>query len=791
MTEMRSPSLGGPIDDPKFQVCLRPGGTPTPGRALGLLEQFRADPPLRAEALWNGLAAVLRPLQAAAAYALPRDLNLVAQPGAAANVSLLYALVSGILMLFWYSPSVHEAHASLAASAPYSLGRIMQGLHRYSSDACMLFVFLHAIQVMAARAVTGARWLAWVTGILLLGLLWFDGWTGYWLAWDDSAARIAITSARWLDIIPIFAEPLSRTFLADATVTSLHFFLVFFIHMLIPLAMGVALWLHIARLNRSRFLTSGRAAAALGLFFVLLAIAAPAVPGPAATLSRDPATVRMDWFYMAPLVVMERVTPMTGWALASVLVSFALGLPWILARRRAAPVTVVEDRCNGCRQCVVDCPYAAITMNLRPDAPFVTATSSAAATAASTSASAAASATANSAPATTATSPVLRAAVFATENPVGEPDPLRRAVIDPALCVGCGICVGSCAPAAIDFRHLPVTAVRERMARWLTDSRLWVSHPSGGAPRSKAWAPPDALAFLCTHGAASSLAFDPANGISPELPGYRIVPVPCTGWVHPYLLRRAFKEGYSAVLVGGCSTMPIYREGVERTDERLDGDDAVPTGRVLRLRFDRADRASFLEEAEAFRKAHVTSTGATQPQREATGSERSRSDVPFAGARRWILAALLVVALAVGVVAPSEGVVAVPGAGASSLVVSFRLAGMPGHVAAHVADPELMPHMQGGVQASARDRVPVRLRVRVDGATVLENAYPAHGLFGDGASIAIERVPLTPGAHEVEVALGVTTDPSEWTHRATRTLEVTEGRRAAVLFDAVDGFQWH
>lgn len=783
MTQMVPEEPVRAIDDPAFAVCLRPGGFPAAGKDLGLLAQFRADPPLRAEWAWDALATVLRPLQRAASSVLPRDLDLVAQAGAAANVSLLYAIVSGVLMLLWYSPSVHEAHTSLASLPPYSLGRIMQGLHRYSSDACMLFVALHALQVLAARAASGARWLAWVTGILLLALLWFDGWTGYWLAWDDRAARIAVQSARWIDVVPIFAEPFSRTFLADATVTSLHFFLVFFVHMLIPLAMGVALWLHIARLNRSRFLTTGRAAFALGALFVLLAIAAPAAPGAAASLARTPATVPVDWFYLAPLVVLERVEPGPGWALVLAATAFVTALPWILARRRPAPVTVVPDRCNGCRQCVVDCPYAAITMNLRATPHRLPAAAAQAGGAAASG------------------SPLALVPAFPEERPLGAPDPHRVAVVDPALCVGCGICVGSCAPAAIDYRHLPVTAVRERMARWIGESRPWEAGTTGPRPARRVGLP-DALAFLCTHSAASSLAFDPVTGIAADLPGYRVVPVPCTGWVHPYLVRRAFKEGYTGVLIGGCSTMPLYREGVERTDERIEGEEAIPEGRVLRLRFDRADRPAFLGAAAEFRKsaarlpvADPGSGGTVRSSETVASADAGGGSRRGGGVRRLVVAALLVVSLGLLIVLPSDGRHAVPGAAEALLTVSFRLAGRPSTAAGAAAttgdSEDLMPHMRGGVAAPVRDRAPVRLRVAIDGAVVHERAYPPHGIFGDGASLAIERLALTPGTHRVAVALGETADPTEWTHREERAVTVGEGSRIAVLFDAVEGFRWH
>ncbi|MFN7138399.1 MAG: cytochrome b N-terminal domain-containing protein, partial [Limisphaerales bacterium] len=170
---------------------------------------------------------------------LPPELNPFAQLGAIANTCLIIALISGVALLFWYTPSVHQAHASLETLKESSwLGQWVRSLHRYSSDACMFMVLLHAGRIFLQRRFTGSRWLAWTSGILLIALLWFVGWTGYWLVWDTRAQHVATGSAQFVDALPVFSEPLSRSFLTNESVHSLLFFLVFFSHMLLPLVMG-------------------------------------------------------------------------------------------------------------------------------------------------------------------------------------------------------------------------------------------------------------------------------------------------------------------------------------------------------------------------------------------------------------------------------------------------------------------------------------------------------------------------------------------------------------------------
>ena len=51
-------------------------------------------------------------------------------------------------------------------------------------------------------------------------------------------------------------------------------------------------------------------------------------------------------------------------------------------------------------------------------------------------------------------------------------------------------------------------------------------------------------------------------------------------------------------------------------------------------------------------------------------------------------------------------------------------------------------------------RAPVRLLVVIDGIPALQRTYEPRGLFRDGNSVATAHLPLGPGEHDVEVAIG-------------------------------------
>lgn len=675
------------------------------------------EPRVLGQGVLRRLDAAFQRLDAGLTRFLPADMNPFAQTGAIANTTFIVAAVSGVLLLIWYKTSVHQAYDSVVAMtlAPLTSG-FVRTLHRYSSDACLFFVLVHALKLTAARRFGGARWLAWVTGILLVGTLWFVGWTGYWLVWDERAQRVALGTARMLDVLPIFADPLSRSFLADESVNSLLFFAIFFVHMLVPLAMGIPLWLHITRLSRSQFLTTKRMTWWVLGALALMSLALPAdVAGPA-RMAAEPDRFTMDWWYLMPLAFTDRLGAGALWAIVLFGGALLFPVPWLVARGRARPAEVIPARCNACEKCYQDCPYDAIAMVPRSDdAPYPS-----------------------------------------------------EARVNPDKCVGCGICAGSCDSAGVGVWWFSEIEQRKRM-----DRQIAAAAESGDAPL---------LALICGESAGASLTIDDA-GVCNELPGYRAVRVPCAGWVHPLTVERALRRGARGVLVvacgpGGCR----YREGGKWTAQRLSGarepslrTDKVDAQKVRLLELFRTEGARLRAEAAAFARARPP----VRPHRPS----------PARAGLAGVVLALALVGVIWGATRVGYAAPALPG---SELVVSFK---HPGQSAEQCREPsaeeiaKLPPHMRPKTICERR-RADVRLVVTIDGQERVDRAFEPRGIWHDGNSIAIERIPVTPGRHDVRIRIGDTPDGA-LRHEASRNVSFREGHRSVVLFDKLSGFTWH
>lgn len=332
-------------------------------------------------------------------------LNPLYHTGTIAVFALAVATVTGVYLFLFYRVGTGAAHASIEGimAQPLGIGALMRSLHRYASDAAILAAVLHALKMFLNDRFWGPRWIGWVTGLVLLGLVWVTGATGYWLVWDMQALVLSQTLARFLDVLPIFAEPIAHTFVDNARIQNFLFFVVLFLHITIPLLLGLFYWLHVMRLARARFLPPRVVLWVTGAALTIASLLRPALSGPPADPSVLPGVIPVDWFYF-PYFPLTALEPRTGWALVGGTGLALLAVPWVLRGRAIARARVEDTACTGCTRCYKDCPYDAIVMLPRPEG--------------------------------------------------GRYKTL--AVVNPARCVGCGICVGACDSQGILLGEQPV-----------------------------------------------------------------------------------------------------------------------------------------------------------------------------------------------------------------------------------------------------------------------------------------------------------------------------------------------
>lgn len=99
-------------------------------------------------------------------------------------------IITGLMLLFYYQPTVSDAHASVQYITHYiSGGALIRNMHTWAASAMIFCLLVHLITTFAMKAFVKPREVTWITGILLLLLTFAFGFTGYLLPWHQIAVN--------------------------------------------------------------------------------------------------------------------------------------------------------------------------------------------------------------------------------------------------------------------------------------------------------------------------------------------------------------------------------------------------------------------------------------------------------------------------------------------------------------------------------------------------------------------------------------------------------------------------
>ncbi|MCB0343854.1 MAG: cytochrome b N-terminal domain-containing protein [Bdellovibrionales bacterium] len=277
---------------------------------------------------------------------------------------LLVLLGTGFYLLFFYS--VSDPYRSVADLQEQAwLGRWIRALHRYATDAALIAVFFHVIQLLAHGKTWGPRTLAWVSGTLLLIALFISAYTGYVMVWDSHGQLLALSGLQLLKELPIFSPEIGQAFSGEASLPASFFFMNLFLHVAIPLGMVFGMWIHTARLARTVWFPVPAIFCWTLAGLTAAAMLVPATLLPEADLMSIVGRIKSDWWYMFWIPLANVTSPgiaLSAWGLFFIIM-FSIPWWWRPPRSALPPISkVIEDDCTGCTQCARDCPYEAITM---------------------------------------------------------------------------------------------------------------------------------------------------------------------------------------------------------------------------------------------------------------------------------------------------------------------------------------------------------------------------------------------------------------------------------------------
>jgi ubiquinol-cytochrome c reductase cytochrome b subunit len=106
--------------------------------------------------------------------------------GSALSTTFLIQLATGLLLMLSYSPSSSTAWGSVFyINQEMALGWFVRGIHHFGSQAMVVLLAMHLLQVLFAGAYRAPREVNWWFGLALLSVTLGFSLTGYLLPWDQ------------------------------------------------------------------------------------------------------------------------------------------------------------------------------------------------------------------------------------------------------------------------------------------------------------------------------------------------------------------------------------------------------------------------------------------------------------------------------------------------------------------------------------------------------------------------------------------------------------------------------
>lgn len=188
--------------------------------------------------------------------------------GSALTSTFLIQLVTGLLLMCSYSPSSTTAWGSVYyISQQMRGGWFLRGIHHFGSQAMVVLLVLHMVQVLLAGAYRAPREVNWWFGMALMFLTLGFSLTGYLLPWDQKGYWATKVATNIMAGTPVLGPAIQRVVVGGPEYGNQTLTRFYGLHVgIFPALMVMCLAAHIA-LFRKHGVTAPRNAQGMGSFW--------------------------------------------------------------------------------------------------------------------------------------------------------------------------------------------------------------------------------------------------------------------------------------------------------------------------------------------------------------------------------------------------------------------------------------------------------------------------------------------------------------------------------------------
>ena len=135
----------------------------------------------------------------------------------------LVETVTGVLLMFYYRPTLEHAYNDILALRDVTTLGILRELHRWGAHAMVITIWLHMYRVFLTGSYKPPREFNWGVGVILLVLTLLLSFTGYLLPWDQLAIWAITVGSNMARATPFLGyEGPGATFLKVGDVALIH-----------------------------------------------------------------------------------------------------------------------------------------------------------------------------------------------------------------------------------------------------------------------------------------------------------------------------------------------------------------------------------------------------------------------------------------------------------------------------------------------------------------------------------------------------------------------------------------
>jgi len=156
-------------------------------------------------------------------------------------------VLTGILLLLYYTPSIASAHESIEYIMSHvKFGWLIRSVHSWTANILIGAIFIHMFSSFFLKAYRPPRELTWISGFFLLLVFLAFGFSGYLLPWNELSFFATRVGTDIAGTIPLIGKAIKTFILGGPDVSGATITRFFWLHVaILPLFTFIILGVHV------------------------------------------------------------------------------------------------------------------------------------------------------------------------------------------------------------------------------------------------------------------------------------------------------------------------------------------------------------------------------------------------------------------------------------------------------------------------------------------------------------------------------------------------------------------